>query len=94
MKKPILLIAILLVIVLTLSLVRIYISNQIATSGVVLGQVQSEIDSYKTQNILLSEKLYTQSSLTNIAEEAAKDGYVTQGSDFVLNGQVPVAYKQ
>jgi cell division protein FtsL len=94
MKKPILLIAILLVIVLTLSLVRIYISNQIATSGVVLGQVQSEIDSYKTQNILLSEKLYTQSSLTNIAKEAAKEGYVAQSSDFVLNGQVPVAYKQ
>jgi hypothetical protein len=94
MKKPILLVTILLVIVLTLSIVRIYISNQIATSGVMLGQVQSESDSYKMQNILLSEKLYTQSSLTNIAEEAAKDGYVTQSSDFVLNGQVPVAYKQ
>lgn len=94
MKKSIILIAILVIVVFVLSIVRIYISNQIATSGVVLGQVQNEIDAYKTQNILLSEELYSQSSLTNIALEAAKDGYVAQSSDFVLNGQIPVAYKQ
>jgi cell division protein FtsL len=94
MKKPILIITILLVTALTFSIVRIYISNQIATSGVVLGQVQGKIDAYKTQNIQLSEKLYSESSLTNISEEAAKEGYVAQSSDFVLNGQIPVAYKQ
>lgn len=77
-----------------LSIIRIYISNQIATSGVVLGQVQSEIDAYKMQNILLSEKLYSLSSLANIAEEATKEGYVAQSADFVLDGQIPVAYKQ
>ena len=94
MKKPILIISILLVIVLSLAIVRIYISNQVATSGVILGQVQNEIDTYKIQNIQLSEKLYSQSSLTNISEEATKEGFVTQSSDFVLNGQVPVAYTQ
>ena len=94
MKKPILLITDLLIIVLSLSIIRIYISNQIATSGVVLEQVQSKIDSYKTQNIILAEKLYSESSLTNIAQEAAKDGYVAQSSDFVVNGQIPVAFKQ
>ena len=60
MKKPILFIVSLLIIVLSLSIIRIYISNQIATSGVVLEQVQSKIDSYKTQNIILAEKLYTE----------------------------------
>ena len=94
MRKPVLLIAILLVAVLTLSIVRIYVSNRIATSGAVLGQVQSQIDEYKTQNIQLSEKLYSESSLTNIAVEASKDGFVVQSSDFVLSGQVPVAFKQ
>jgi hypothetical protein len=94
MKKPILIISILLVIVLSLAIVRIYISNQVATSGVILGQVQNENDAYKIQNIQLSEKLYLQSSLTNIAKEATKEGFVTQSSDFVLNGQVPVAYTQ
>jgi hypothetical protein len=74
--------------------VRIYISNQVATSGVVLGQIQQRIDSYKMENIILAENLYTKSSLTNIAEQASKQGYVEQKTNFVLNGQVPVAYKQ
>ena len=94
MKKPILIIITLFVIVFTLSVVRIYISNQVATSGAILGQVQNEIDSYKTENIQLAEKLYSQSSLTNVAKEATKEGFVDISSDFVLSGQVPVAYKQ
>ena len=94
MKKPVLLIGILALLVLGLSIVRIYISNQVATSGVVLGQIEQQRDSYKMENILLAENLYTKASLTNIAEEANKQGFVEQKSDFVLNGQVPVAYKQ
>ena len=94
MKKSIVIIAILLVAVLALSIVRIYICNQISTSGVVLDQVQSESDSYKMQNILLSQKLYSESALTNIAEQAVKKGFVSQGLDFVLNNQIPLAFKQ
>jgi hypothetical protein len=94
MKKQVLLIGILALIVFGLSIVRIYISNQVATSGVILGQIQQQVDAYKMENILLAENLYTKSSLTNIAEEASKQGFVEQKTDFVLNGQVPVAYKQ
>ncbi|MGA2968023.1 MAG: hypothetical protein ABSD69_02545 [Candidatus Levyibacteriota bacterium] len=94
MQKPILLIGILALIVFGLSIVRIYISNQVATSGVELGQIQQQIDAYKMQNMLLSEDLYTKSSLTNIAQEASEEGFVEQKTDFVLNGQAPVAYKQ
>jgi len=94
MQKPVLLITALALIVLGLSIVRIYISNQVATSGVMLGQIEQQVDSYKMENILLAENLYTKSSLTNIAEEAVKQGFIEQKSDFVLNGQVPVAYKQ
>ena len=94
MKKQVLLIAGLIVIVFGLSIVRIYISNQVATSGVILGQIQQQIDTYKMENIIVAENLYTKSSLTNIAEEAQKQGFVEQKTDFVLNGQVPVAYKQ
>jgi len=94
MQKAVLSIGILILIVLGLSIVRIYISNQVATSGVVLGQIQQQIDSYKMQNILLAENLYTKSSLTNIADQASKEGFIEQKADFVLNGQVPVAYKQ
>ena len=94
MKKQVLLIAGLIVIVFGLSIVRIYISNQVATSGVVLGQIQQQIDTYKMENIILAENLYIKSSLTNIAVVAQKQGFVEQKTDFVLNGQVPVAYKQ
>ena len=94
MKKQILLLAGLVLIVFGLSIVRIYISNQVATSGVILGQIQQQIDTYKMENIILAENLYTKSSLTTIAVEAQKQGFVEQNTDFVLNGQVPVAYKQ
>ena len=94
MQKTVLVIGILILIVFGLSIIRIYISNQVATSGVALGQIQQQADAYKIENIQLAENLYTKSSLTNIAEEAAKEGYVEQKTDFVLNGQVPVAYKQ
>jgi type II secretory pathway pseudopilin PulG len=94
MKKAVLSILVLVLIVFGLSLVRIYISNQVSTSGVVLGQIQQQIDTYKMENIQLAENLYTKSSLTNIAEQAQKQGFVEQKTDFVINGQVPVAYKQ
>jgi cell division protein FtsL len=94
MQKPVLLIGTLALIVFGLSIVRIYISNQVATSGVVLGQIEQQVDAYKMQNILLAEDLYTKSSLTNIADKASKEGFIEQKTDFVLNGQVPVAYKQ
>jgi hypothetical protein len=94
MKKQVLLIGTLVLIVFGLSIIRIYISNQVATSGVMLGQIQQQVDAYKMQNMLLAENLYTKSSLTNIAQEASNEGYVEQKTDFVLNGQVPVAYKQ
>jgi hypothetical protein len=94
MKKGVLSILALVLIVFGLSIIRIYISNQVATSGVVLGQIQQQVDSYKMENIILAENLYTKSSLTNIAEDAQKQGFVPQKTEFVLNGQVPVAYKQ
>jgi hypothetical protein len=94
MRKATLLIGALALIVFGLSIVRTYISNQVATSGVVLGQVQEQIDAYKMENTLLAENLYAKSSLTNIADQAFKDGFVEQKTNFVLNGQVPVAYKQ
>jgi hypothetical protein len=94
MKKSVLIISILLITVLVLSVVRIYIANQVATSGVLLGKVEEEVTNYKTENIILAEKLYTASSLTNIDSEAEKLGFVEPKTDFVLNGQVPVAFKQ
>jgi hypothetical protein len=94
MKKPTLIIGSLIILVLALSVVRTYVSNQVVTSGVLLGRIQEEVVNYKTENVLLAEKLYTESALTTIDSEAESVGFIEQKSDFVLNGQVPVAFKQ
>ena len=94
MKKPISIISLLLLTIVIMSVVRIFISNKISTSGTVLGNVQEQVAYYQLQNSLLSEKLYEVSSLTNIEEKATKLGYVEQQNEFVLNGQLPVALKQ
>ena len=94
MKKPFLIITILILTVMTMSVVRIYIANQIATSGVMLEKVQQEVDAYKTENIQLSERYYSEASLTTIDKQATKLGFIEPTTNFVLNGQVPVAYKQ
>lgn len=94
MKKPALIITILMFLVITLFVVRIFVSNNISTSGAILGKVSQEINNYKFENTILSEKLYTASSLTIIASKAYDLGYTDSKTDFVLNNQLPVALKQ
>jgi len=94
MKKPALIIGILIFVVIILSFVRIFISNKIATSGVVLAKLEQQIDYYQFQNTILAEQLYQASSLTNIDMQATALGFEQKTSDFVLNSQLPVAFKQ
>jgi hypothetical protein len=94
MKKPVLLISFLLVGVFVLSIVRIFVSNNIATSGVALGNIEEEAQRYKLENSILSERLYIYSSLTNIASKAYDLGYTDKKSNYVIGQQLPVALKQ
>jgi cell division protein FtsB len=94
MKKPALVIGFLLFTVFVLFLVKISVSNQVATSGVVLSEVSQSLDSLKLENTLLSEEFYKLSALTTIETKAQALGYVEPKENFVLNGQVPVAIKQ
>ncbi len=94
MKKPALIIGFLLFTVLVLFLVKISVSNQVATSGVVLSEVNQNLNSIKLENTLLSEEFYQLSALTTIETKAQALGYVEPKENFVLNGQIPVAIKQ
>jgi len=94
MKKPAFLLFSLTIIVVVLSIVRIYISNNVATSGVILGTIQEQIESYKLENSVISEKLFSLSSLTNISQKAYDLGYEEQNSELVLSQKLPVAIKQ
>ena len=94
MKKPALLILSLALTIVVLSIVKTYISNNIATSGVALSEVEQKIDGIKTENSLLSQKLYSYSSLTSIYEKAEKLGFVRNTKSFVLTSQYPIAVRQ
>ncbi len=94
MKKPALLIIFLISTIIVLSLARTYISNNVATSGVVLGQIQKETESLKLENSVLAEKVYDLSSLTNLAQKAYDQGYTEGKSSFAIGTTIPVAIKQ
>ncbi|MBI4097988.1 MAG: hypothetical protein HY426_03020 [Candidatus Levybacteria bacterium] len=94
MKKPIILLSILIFVILGLFLVRSAISNRISTSGVELGKTQDVLKKYKTQNIMLREEISTLASLTNISSAAAKNGFVESKSAFAISVARPIALKQ
>jgi cell division protein FtsL len=94
MKRSILIITSLLFIVLVLSVVRTIVSNGMSTSGSQLSKLSEDLDYYKTENASLKEKVYTKSSLTSIASEAAKLGFVDQKSSFAVSNALPIAVKQ
>jgi len=91
MKKPALVVTILIGIVISLSIVKAIVYNRLSTAGIFVSKVEEEINFYKTQNTVLSEKLLTLSSLTNIAEEAKKEGFTNENLLMVLKTSKPLA---
>lgn len=79
---------------LVLVIARVVVSNVISTSGVELGKINDEIANYKLENDSLSEKIFSMSSLSTIASEAAKLGFVDEGQNFVLTNPLPIALRQ
>ena len=84
MKKPILVLTILILVIVGLFITRTAISNKISTKGVALGKTQDELTKYKTENVILREKIFALSSLTYVASEAARIGLVDGKSNFAL----------
>ncbi|MBI3985190.1 MAG: hypothetical protein HY344_04650 [Candidatus Levybacteria bacterium] len=91
MKKSVLLITILIVAVMILSVIRTYVSNNIATSGVTLSLIEEKVSVLKTENAILAQKLYESSSLSNVASKASTLGFVDSKTSFVINSGLPVA---
>lgn len=94
MKKSAFIIIFLLGLVVTLSLAKAIIHNRLSTSGVFISRIESGINSYKTENAILSEKLLTYSSLTNIASKALELGFAKEDSLMVLKASNSLAIKQ
>lgn len=93
MRKPAIIIIFLLGLILTLSMVKAVVYNGLSTSGTFVGEIEEQIEIYKTQNAILSEQLLIYSSLSNISEKASKLGFVHENSVMMLK-TLPLAVKQ
>lgn len=93
MKKSTIIIIFLAGLVVALSVVKAIAYNRLSTSGVFISKIEKEINSYKTQNAILSEKLLTSSSLTHVLAKAEELGFVKDSSLLILKA-LPLAAKQ
>ncbi len=94
MKKPIFILAVLILTIVFLSGVKAGVSNKLSTSGVELSEVQEETEKIKMENLLLSEKVYSLSSLNYIASSSSKLGFLESKSNFSVTAAVPLAFGQ
>jgi len=82
------------VMILILSLIQISLSNILSTGGIQIAASQEQIIAYQKENAQLEEQIYSLASLTHIAEEAEKMGYVKDHTTaFVLSNPTPLAIK-
>jgi len=93
MRKAYVLIIFLLGLTISLSVGKAVLQNTLSTSGIFVGQAEQEINSYKTQNAILSEEVLTASSLTNIMEKAKQSGFTSENVLMVINTSRPLAVK-
>ena len=84
----------LIAIIIALSIVQTVLSNIFSTSGVAMSRLYKEIQAYKIENAKISEKLFAESSLSNIESKAKKLGFSDGKSQFVLSTSLSLASKQ
>ena len=91
MRKPALILSILIFVIIVLSVVRITVANRISTSGIALQNMEDQVSALRKENLILQEKLLALSSFTQIASKAAEMGFVPKTQNFVITTSVPVA---
>lgn len=94
MKKPVIIISILFLAIITLSLVRVVISSNFSTGGIDLENIEEKLSLYKTENSILKEKLLTLSSLDYISSRASEIGFVENKRSISLEKSLPLAIRQ
>lgn len=94
MKKSSFTILILIGIIFSLSIVQTGLSNRLSTKGISASKIESEINYYKTQNAILSEKLFSYSSLTSLVSRAMEAGFIKERNEITLGLSEPLAIKQ
>lgn len=93
MKKSSGIILLFIGLIIVLSIVQAGISNRLSVKGVLVGKIEERIDYYKTQNAILSEKLLSYSSLTNLTSRATQAGFAKERTGITLGSSVPLAVR-
>lgn len=93
-RKPLVLISSIVLVIVTLSVVRVAILNSISTTGIELVHLQTELTRYKKENVLLKEEYLAVSSLSTIDKQAKSLGFVDTKSHIYLNTPLPLALRQ
>lgn len=79
-----------------LFLFQLALSNSFSTEGMALEKIREQTNKYQKENILLTQTLAEYASLTTIASQAAKIGFVSdnQHAQLSLNAPQSLAIKQ
>lgn len=94
MKKPLLLIIFFIITIITLSIIQVGTSSKLSTTGIELEKLQSQIDQYKKENMILEEKVLEASALINVSKKAEALGFVQSRSHIYLSSPLPFALNQ
>lgn len=91
MKKSLYLFFLLIMVIISLTITHVVVSNMLSTTGVELDTLQVNVIKYKKENTLLHEQVLEQSSLFHIASAAAEMGFVPAKSTVYLSAPLPLA---
>lgn len=90
-KRPYLVLISMIVLILSLSFVKVIATNSVATSGVMLARMQDQIKQYDTENSVLKQKVLIASSLDTIYQKAKTLGFVEEKTDIFVTSALPIA---
>lgn len=85
MKNTTKIILTLLLVVTGLVIFRVILSSSFAIDGITLDRLHIQLAQLQKENMLLKEKIYTASSLTMIASDAAQMGFVEEKTSIAIS---------
>ena len=77
-----------------LVLTRIVLSSMYSVDGIALASMNTQIANLDRSNMILKEKIYSASSYTQIASDAATMGFVEETSQISLSNASSIAIRQ
>lgn len=73
---------------------RVVLSSTFSVDGIALDRINNQLTQLQKEDMKLKEKIYTASSLTTIASDAAQLGFIEEKSRIALSGTSPLAINQ